>query len=100
MRYDKAVYFRKEIPGEYDPTTGNYAEATVDEEEELASVFSTGISMMELVYGKLQEGSLTIHIQNHHAEPFNNIRIGEKIYDVDRILPLRNKDVFIVHEVM
>ncbi len=99
MRYDTPVYFRTEIKGEYDPATGNYADPTVQEEEKLASVMPTGESVMRLVYGGLKEGSVTVQLQNHYPGDFKNLRIGDLIYDVDRKMPLRTKDVFVVHEV-
>lgn len=99
MRYDTPVYFRTETAGAYDPTTGNYAEATPTEVEKLAAVMPTGENTMKLVYGGIKEGSLLVHLQNHYTDAFKSIRIGEKQYEVDRRIPLRVKDVFIVHEV-
>lgn len=99
MRFDTPVYFRTETQGDYDASTGNYKEPTVVEVEKLASVNRTGIETMKLIYGEIKEGSLTIRLQNHYPDKFQNIRVGEKIYQVDRRIPLRVKDAFIVHEV-
>lgn len=99
MRFDTPVYFRTETQGSYDATTGNYDEPTVVEVEKMASVNQTGIQTMKLIYGELREGSLTIRLQNHYPGKFQNIRVGDKIYDVDRRITLRVKEAFVVHEV-
>ena len=54
---------------------------------------------MKLLYGGIKEGSLTIRLQNHYAGAFDTIRVGDRIYEADRRIPLRVKDVYIVHEV-
>lgn len=99
MRYDKKVYFQKITPGEYDPATGNYGEDDVTETLRFASVVNTGTDLMQLIYGKLVQDSLTIQIQNHYNEPFDRIRYGDKTYSVDRVSNLRLKQVFVVSEV-
>lgn len=99
MRYDTPVYFGKITPGEYDPNTGNYGDDTVEETLRYASVMNTGEDQLKLVYDGPKQGSLTIQIQNHYPEPFDRIRVGEKIYQVDSSRKLRTKHTFIVSEV-
>lgn len=99
MRYDTPVYFQQVTSGEYDPKTGNYADDTVKETLRYASVMNTGESLLRLVYDGPKQGSLTIQIQNHYTEPFDRIRVGEKIYRVDDSRKLRTKHTFVVSEV-
>ena len=99
MRYDMLIYFQKNVSGEYNPETGDYAEDTVEETQRLASVMDTKSEMMKLVYDGPEQGSLTIHLQNHYVKKFNQIRIGRKIYHVDYSRKLRIKHIFIVSEV-
>lgn len=99
MRYDTPVYFQKVIPGEYDPNTGNYADDTVEETLRYASVMDTGTDMLKLVYDGPKQGSLTIQLQTHYTDPFDRIRVGEKVYSVDYSRELRTKHVFVVSEV-
>lgn len=99
MRYDTPVYFQQVTTGEYDPKTGNYAEDTVKETLRYASVMNTGEEKLKLVYDGPKQGSLTIQIQNHYTEPFDRIRVGEKIYRVDDSRKLRTKHTFVVSEV-
>ena len=99
MRYDKQVYFQRITPGEYDPDTGNYADDIVEETLRYASVMNTGEDTLQLVYDGPKQGSLTIQIQNHYTEPFDRIRVGEKVYSVDYSRELRTKHVFVVSEV-
>ena len=100
MRYDTPVYFQKITPGKYDPSTGNYGDDTVEESLRYASVMNTGEDQLRLVYDGPKQGSLTIQLQNHYTSPFSQIRIGEKIYQVDSSRELRTKHTFIVSEVL
>ena len=99
MRYDKQVYFQRITPGEYDPDTGNYADDIVEETLRYASVMNTGEDTLRLVYDGPKQGSLTIQIQNHYEEPFDRIRVGNKLYAVDFSRKLRLKHTFVVSEV-
>lgn len=99
MRYDTPVYFQKITSGEYDPKTGNYGEDTVEETQRYASVMNTGEDTLRLVYDGPKQGSLTIQIQNHYTEPFDRIRVDNKLYAVDFSRKLRVKHTFVVSEV-
>lgn len=99
MRYDTPVFFRAVTPGDYDESTGNYRDDSVSETMVMASVMDTQTEAMKLVYGDIRQGSLTLTIQNHFDQTFDNIRIGDKVYRVDRTRRLRVKQSFIVSEV-
>ncbi len=99
MRYDTPIYFRKVTQGEYDPTTGNYGEDTVQETCVMASIMDTKTETMRMIYGSIKQGSKTVHIQNHYDKPFDFIRIDKNVYQTDYSRTLRNKHSFIVHEV-
>lgn len=99
MRYDTPVFFRAVTPGDYDESTGNYEDDSIIETMVMASVMDTQTEMLKLIYGDIRQGSLTVVIQNHYDQPFDNIRIGGKIYRVDRTRRLRVKQSFIVSEV-
>ena len=99
MRYDTPVYFQRITPGEYDPDTGNYADDIVEETLRYASVMNTGEDTLRLVYDGPKQGSLTIQLQNHYTEPFDRLRVGEKVYSVDFSRLLRTKHTFVVSEV-
>lgn len=99
MRFDTPVYFQKVTPGEYDPSTGDYGSDTVVEERCFASVTSSGVETLNLVYGELKQGCFTVRLLTHYDEPFDRIRIGSKIYRSDFSRHLRTKHVFVVSEV-
>lgn len=99
MRFDTPVYFQSVVRGEYNPTTGDYAEDIVTEVEHYASVSDTGTDTLTLVYGGLKQGSLTIRLQSVYDGVFDYIRIGSKRYRVDKTRTLRHKQTFIVSEV-
>ena len=96
MRFDIPIYFQRITAGEYDANTGNYGEDTITEEKRFASVTDTGNSTLSLLYGEIREGSMIARIQRPYNEPFDRIRIGEKVYRCDLC---RRKKVFIVSEV-
>ena len=99
MRYDTPIYFQKITQGAYDIKTGNYSENTVEETECYASVMDTRTEMLQLIYGDIKQGSLTIQLQNHYSEQFDRIRVGDRTYKVDFQRRLRVKHTFIVSEV-
>ena len=98
MRFDTPVYFQRVTPGAYDPATGDYAPDSTEESMRMASVTSTGIQTVQILFGELKEGCLTVRLQNRYDEPFDRIRIGEKVYQVDMARPLRVKETFVVSE--
>lgn len=98
MRFDTPVFLQK-ITSEYDPTTGNYKDAVISEEKRYASVSSTGTETLNLVYGEIKQGVYTVRLQNYYEQPFDRVRIGNKVYRVDRARPLRFKYTLIVSEV-
>ncbi len=99
MRYDTPVYFQSISRGDYNAATGNWDADTTSETMRYASIQATRKETAKLVYGDVPQESVTIHLQNHYRESYDHIRIGEKIYDVDRRVRLRTKDAFIAHEV-
>lgn len=99
MRFDTPVYFQKITKGEYDASTGNYSDDTVEEELRYADVTDTGTQTLMLIYGTINQGSLTVRLQNHYDEPFDRLRIGDAIYKVDSSRKLRMKHIFVVSEV-
>lgn len=99
MRYDTMIYFQKLTQGEYDQETGDYKDDSVSEDQKQASIMDTTTQMMQVVYGMIKQGSLTLQLQNHYDHPFDQIRIGNKIYKVDYSRKLRTKQTFIVSEV-
>lgn len=99
MRYDVPIYFQRIASGAYDPSTGDYGNDTVVETLRYASVMDTRTETMRLIYGEVRQGSRIIHLQNHYTEPFDRIRIGEKVYAVDLRRKLRVKETFVVSEV-
>lgn len=99
MRFDKPIYFQKITAGAYEPTTGNYAEDEITEEKRFASVTNSRTDTLQLVYGAIKQGSLTIRLQMPFTAPFDRIRIEDKTYKVDYSRQLYNKHIFIVSEV-
>ena len=101
MRYDTPVYFQRVTSGAYDPETGDYGEDTVAETLRYASVTDTRTETKRLVYGEIREGSLTVQLQQPYAEPFDRIRIGEKVYSVDHSTRPKTsrRHLFVVSEV-
>ena len=99
MRYDTPIYFEKLSPGVYDETVGDYGEPVVVSTKRLASVVNTSDKQMHLFYGGIREGSKTISLLNAYGEVFDRIRIGSKLYTVDRRISLRTKQAFVCSEI-
>ena len=99
MRYDTPIYFEKISPGVYDETVGDYGEPVVVSTKRLASVVNTSDKQMHLIYGGIREGSKTISLLNAYGEVFDRIRVGTKLYTVDRRISLRTKQAFVCSEI-
>lgn len=99
MRYDTPIYFEKLSPGVYDETVGDYGDPTVVSTKRLASVVNTSEKQMHLIYGGIREGSKTISLLNAYTEVFDRIRVGSKLYTVDRRISLRTKQAFVCSEI-
>lgn len=98
MRFDTPVYFQK-VAEWYDPASGNYTEEITAVAKRYASVSDSGINTLRLIYGEIRQGSKTVRLQNAYDEPFDRIKIGEKLYTVDFSRKYRTKHVFVVSEV-
>lgn len=99
MRFDTPIYFQSIQKGELDTATGDYADDIITEAKRYADVTDTGTDTINLIYGELKQGCLTVRIQNHYNEPFRRIRIGNRVYRVDFERKHRTKHVFVVSEV-
>lgn len=99
MRFDTPIFMQKITQGAYDSETGNYGDDAVEEVQLYANISDTGASAMNLLYGKIVQGSLTIRLQNQYNEPFDYIRVGERVYRADYERKLHIKHTFVVSEV-
>ncbi|MDO4614627.1 MAG: hypothetical protein Q4B15_03265 [Lachnospiraceae bacterium] len=99
MRYDEKVLFVLKGDRTYDKATGDYSEPELSTTEMMASVMDTGNDALQLVYGKLREGSLTVHLPVDAPEVFSHIEIRGRKYHADKRRNLRHGCSFIVSEV-
>ena len=99
MRFDKAIYFVKETPGEYNNTTGDYKESQFIEELVYADVVDTSAKTLNLLFGVVAEGYLTIKIQDSYPEAFDYIKYNNKKYKVEKRRTTRRFETFVVCEV-
>lgn len=99
MRYDRRVTFVRFGQAAYDPETGDYDRGQAVEASVPASIMDTRRETMQMVYGEIRQGSLTIQIQGSYDEAFNRILIDGTSYRVDYSRKLRSKQVFVVSEV-
>ena len=98
MRLDTPVYFQT-VKAEYDAATGDYVESVESEVLRYASVTSSGVNTLNLVYGSIKQGALTIRLQNYYDDSFDRIKVDGKLYKVDFSRKYRTKHIFVVSEV-
>jgi hypothetical protein len=99
MRYDTPIYFQKKTEGKYNTETGDYDDDLVEEKEIYGAVSNTSMEMMNIVYGQINQTSLTVHLQNHYEDSFDNIRINQKVYKVDNRTKYKFKESLVLSEV-
>ena len=98
MRFATQVYFYTENTN-YNAQTGDYDRLEVSEVPRRASVNQTETAMIRMVYDSIPQESLTVRLQNKYEKPFDYIRIGEKLYKVDKKIDLYTKQALIISEV-
>ena len=98
MRYDQRIYFVKEGEDEYDYATGDYVTTEPTKEEAWANVSDTSTERMQLVYGALKQGAITVRIQGKYVEMFDYIEVENKKYNVDAFRTFRNDQAFNLSE--
>lgn len=101
MRFDREVIFQTEIPGRYDPQTGNRSEPTVRSVTRFASVTNAGTEQIELSHTAVTaaQGSLTLRVAGWVTDPFDQIVIDGKAYRPIFHRRLRRMETYIVSEV-
>lgn len=98
MRYSTPIYFVKEGEDEYDYDTGNYVTTEPVKHEAWANVSDTGTERMQLIYGALKQGAVTVRIQGKYDETFDYVQVGDKKYNVDAFRTFRNDQAFNLSE--
>lgn len=100
MRFDTPIYFLRDGQAAYDPETGNYEEQLLSEDKKFANVTDSKEETMQLIYGSLKQGCLTIRLLRCYEKAFDRIRVGEKEYHVDWSRKFKTgKHVLVVSEV-
>ena len=97
MRYDKKVYFVTEGE-EYNYDTGDYELVELVKDEAWANVSDTGTERMQLIYGNLKQGAITVRIVGKYDEEFDYIEVEGKKYNVDAFRTFRNDQAFNLSE--
>lgn len=98
MRFDTEVFLQTIKEGSYDPASGNYSDDEIIEQKLWANVNDTSAETMNIIYGAIQQGSVTVRFQNTVPE-FDYLRIGDKRYRRDYTRKLRTKTTYIMSEV-
>lgn len=98
MRYDTRIYFVKEGEDEYDYSTGNYVTTEPIKYEAWANVSDTGTERMQLIYGALKQGAITVRIRGKYEKEFDYILVDDKKYNVDAFRTFRNDQAFNLSE--
>ena len=98
MRYDKRIYFVKEGEEVYDYDTGDYVTTEPIKHEAWANVSDTGTERMQLIYGALKKGAITVRIREKYEKEFDYILVDDKKYNVDAFRTFRNDQAFNLSE--
>lgn len=94
MRYDTPIYFRS-VNRVYNENTGDYEES-FSEVEMLASVTDVNKERFAILFGHVPKKAVKVQIQTHYTEHFDNIRIGDDIYEVKATKYLRQKQAMVL----
>ncbi|WP_071025990.1 hypothetical protein [Peptoniphilus raoultii] len=92
MRYSDIVKFVKEEEF-YNRDSGEYSVGNIVQTERYADITDTGTEAMNLLYGKVIQGSKTIRIKAKVTEDFDYVLIDKTIYLVKMIRTLMQEQV-------
>lgn len=98
MRCDTPVYFQT-VRYAFDAVTGDSEPEIVKEVLQYARVTDSGVKTLNLIYGSIKQGSKVVRLQQPYTEPFDRIRIGDKLYKVDMSRKPISKCILNVSEV-
>ena len=98
MRYSVPIYFVKETEPVYDYETGDYVDGEPIKHEAWANVSDTGTERMQLIYGALKQGAVTVRIRGKYEKEFDYILVDDKKYNVDAFRTFRNDQAFNLSE--
>ena len=98
MRYSTPIYFVKEGEDVYDYETGDYINGEPIKHEAWANVSDTGTERMQLIYGALKQGAITVRIRGKYEKEFDYILVDDKKYNVDAFRTFRNDQAFNLSE--
>ena len=98
MRYSVPIYFVKETEPVYDYETGDYIDGEPIKHEAWANVSDTGTERMQLIYGALKQGAITVRIVGKYDKEFDYIEVEGKKYNVDAFKTFRNDQAFNLSE--
>lgn len=99
MRYDYKVQFVREGSITYDPSTGDYIEASPSLYEFWANVTSAGETSVKMGYGSIKQGDLVIRIRGKvDADDYDYLVYDGKRYRVNTVRAYRNQQTFLVSE--
>src|SRR5690625_832487 len=97
MRYNTRIYFVTEGE-EYNYDTGDYEPVELVKDEAWANVSDTGTERMQLIYGSLKQGAITVRIRGKYEKEFDYILVDDKKYNVDAFRTFRNDQAFNLSE--
>ena len=99
MRYITPIFFQRVEPGGYNADTGDYDRDIVIESMQYADITDSSDRAVEMIYGELREGTLTVRLERPYTAPFDYIRIGNKRYKADMKRSTFQKMALVVSEV-
>src|SRR5690625_2406364 len=98
MRYDQRIYFVIEGEDVYDYDIGDYVTTEPIKHDVWANVSDTGTERMQLIYGNLKQGAITVRIVGKYDKEFDYIEVEGKKYNVDAFRTFRNDQAFNLSE--
>lgn len=99
MRYNTPIYFIKYGKSEYDYDTGDYIEGEPTITCRNANVTETSDDNIAIEPGKVPEANVIIRLQHKFTEPYDVIKIGEKLYQTNSTTDYMFKQTIRAYEV-
>ena len=96
MRYIDRVSVVTESEGGYNPSTGQFDDATVTTQTFPCNISQLGIERTMQMFGEMDKTILVVRLQRPYTQPYDYLLIDSKKYHVKRHVPHRRESVFFV----
>ena len=83
MRYDKPLYFVRNIDKHYDAELGEWVQGETSRVKKFANITAMSENRQQVIFGDVSNKRLIVRLQRVYREPYDLLEIDGKSYQAD-----------------